>query len=65
MKFSLTEDGKALPPPSQIGLPIDPALALPVPFCLQGFRPDATISERFFCALVPFLMFERVETTYW
>ena len=63
-KFSLGLDGKALPPPLQMGLPIDPALALPVPFCLQGFFPDAVILALFFWDLDPFLILERVETTY-
>ena len=45
-------EGKARPPPLQIGLPIDPALALPVPFLSPRFTlPEATISERDFFLL--------------
>jgi hypothetical protein len=43
----------ARPPPTQIGLRIEPTRARPVPFCFQGFFPLPLTSERFFCAFVP------------
>ena len=39
---------KVTPPPLQIGLLIVPALARPVPFCLQGFFPPPLTSDLFF-----------------
>ena len=44
---------KARPPPTQMGLRIEPARAWPVPFWLQGFLPPPRTSARVFCALVP------------
>jgi len=36
------------PPDLQIGPRVVPALALPVPFCLQGFFPPPLTSDLFF-----------------
>jgi hypothetical protein len=43
----------ARPPPTQIGLRIEPTRAWPVPFWLHGFLPPPRTSARVFCALVP------------
>ena len=43
----------ARPPPTQIGLRIEPTRAWPVPFWLHGFLPPPRTSARDFCALVP------------
>ena len=39
---------KVTPPPLHIGERIVPALALPVPFCFQGFFPPPLASDLFF-----------------
>ena len=53
------------PPPFQIGLLDVPALALPVPFCLQGFFPPPLTWDLFFCALVPWWLLSMYELTNW
>src|SRR3972149_10527331 len=49
---------KVLPPPTQIGEELEPALALPVPFCLQGLAPPPLTSARVFFFTVPCLWLE-------
>jgi len=44
---------KITPPPLQSGERLDPARALPVPFCCQGFLPPPRTSLRVFVATVP------------
>src|SRR5258706_5158420 len=44
---------KARPPPTQMGLRIEPAREVPPPFCVRGLPPPPRTSARVFCALVP------------
>ncbi len=46
--FFLNFWAKVTPPPLQIGERIVPALALPVPFCFQGFLPPPLTADLFF-----------------
>jgi hypothetical protein len=43
----------ARPPPTQIGLRMEPARAWPVPFWRHGFLPPPRTSALVSCALVP------------
>ena len=56
---------KVRPPPTQIGLRIEPARAEPVPFCACGFLPPPRTSARVFCALVPARPAARYALTTW
>ena len=44
---------KITPPPLQSGEELDPARALPVPFCFQGLRPPPRTSLFVFVETVP------------
>ena len=53
----------ATPPPAHKGELLDPALALPVPFCFQGFFPPPETSLRVFVQAVPCLFLLACATT--
>jgi len=44
---------KITPPPLHNGERLEPALALPVPFCFHGLAPPPLTSLRVFVELVP------------
>src|SRR6202034_478939 len=56
---------KVRPPPTQIGLRIEPARAEPVPFWACGFLPPPRTSARVFCALLPARPAARYAFTTW
>jgi hypothetical protein len=55
----------ARPPPTQIGLRIEPARAWPVPFWRHGLMPPPRTSAFVFCALVPARPPAMYATTTW
>ena len=58
--------GCALPPPTHSGERIEPARALPVPFCFHGLRPPPETAARFFAAPAPCRLFASCHvTTLW
>ena len=70
LRFTFCEKSRgfaanARPPPTQIGLRLEPARAWPVPFCAHGFLPPPRTSARVFCALVPARPALRYEVMTW
>ena len=55
LKTFSVDGPKVTPPPLHIGDRIEPTLALPVPFCLQGFLPPPRTSARVFTLADPCL----------
>merc|ERR1719498_2390101 len=55
---------KTTPPPGLSGVRLEPARALPVPFCLKGLRPPPRTSLLVSVDAVPLRAFWRAITTY-
>mmetsp|Transcript_7680 Transcript_7680/g.34905 ORF Transcript_7680/g.34905 Transcript_7680/m.34905 type:complete len:313 (+) Transcript_7680:252-1190(+) len=64
MDQSLGLGPKTTPPPGLSGVRLDPARALPVPFCLKGLRPPPRTSLLVSVDAVPLRAFWRTMTTY-
>ena len=63
LEKSLDLGANTTPPFTHWGLRMEPCLARPVPFCLQGFAPPPRTSLRVSVLLVPCLSFASLVTT--